>query len=350
MQQSNRNCRLTRLLFLLALSASASGCYYMQAAAGQWSVLRKSEPISEVIADSETSDKLAYRLRLVQDARRFSIDELGLPDNKSYRKYADIERDFVIWNVFAAPEFSLQPKQWCFPVAGCVSYRGYFSKDAAVNESERLEKRGYDVAVGGVAAYSTLGRFNDPVLSSMMRWDDVELVGVLFHELAHQVLYVKNDTAFNESFATAVEEFGLERWLDANGQSDEMNEYRQRREFRQLLMTLVSDARDDLRDLFASTIDDEEKRHLKAARLERLGADIGAEMQRVGRDPTNWESGKLNNARLLPMTLYEGRLPSFHSLLEQCEQDIRCFYTRAKALSKLDKEARDERLDALAGS
>jgi len=322
----------------------------MQAAAGQWSVLRKSEPIGEVIADSDTSDELAQRLRLVQDARRFSIVELGLPDNKSYRKYADIERNFVIWNVFAAPEFSLRPKQWCFPVAGCVSYRGYFSKEAAVNESERLAKRGYDVAVGGVTAYSTLGRFNDPVLSSMMRWDDVELVGVLFHELAHQVLYIKNDTAFNESFATAVEEFGLERWLNANGQSEEMNEYHQRREYRQLLMALVSDARDDLGAYFAANVGDDEKRRLKTARLERLGADIRTEMQRAGRDPTNWSSGKLNNARLVPMTLYEGRLPSFRALLAQCEQDIRCFYTRAEALSKLDKATREVRLDKLAGS
>jgi len=341
---------LARLLLVLAIGVNASGCYYMQAAAGQWSVLRKSEPIGEVIADSDTSDELAHRLRLVQDARQFSIDELGLPDNESYRKYADIERDFVIWNVFAAPEFSLQPKQWCFPVAGCVSYRGYFSKEAAVNESERLAKRGYDVAVGGVTAYSTLGRFNDPVLSSMMRWDDVELVGVLFHELAHQVLYIKNDTAFNESFATAVEEFGLERWLHANGQSEEMNEYRQRREFRQLLMALVSDAREDLGAYFAANVDDNEKRRRKAARLEQLGADIRAEMQRAGRDSTNWSSGELNNARLVPMTLYEGRLSSFRALLAQCEHDIRCFYTRAAALSKLDKATRKLRLDKLAGS
>jgi len=322
----------------------------MQAAAGQWNVLRKSEPISEVIATTDKSDPLADRLRLVQEARRFSIDELGLPDNKSYRNFADIERDFVVWNVFAAPEFSLQPKRWCFPVAGCVSYRGYFSKQAAVRESERLAKRGYDVAVGGVTAYSTLGKFNDPVLSSMMRWDDVELVGVLFHELAHQVLYIKDDTAYNESFATAVEEFGLERWLDANGQSEEMNEYRERRQFRMQLMALVSVARSDLRAYFDANIDDDERRRLKSARFERLSADIKAEMERAGRDPTTWMSGELNNARLVPMTLYEGRLSSFQSLLAKCEQDIRCFYDRAEALSKLDKTTRDARLDALAGS
>ena len=157
----------------------------------------------------DTSPELAARLRLVQEARQFSVDELGLPDNKSYRTYADIERDFVIWNVIAAPEFSTQPKTWCFPVAGCVGYRGYFSQDGARRESEKLKAKGFDVVVGGVAAYSTLGKFNDPVINSMMNWDDVELVGVLFHELAHQVLYVKGDTGFNESFATAVEEFGV---------------------------------------------------------------------------------------------------------------------------------------------
>ncbi len=322
----------------------------MQAAAGQWKVMRKSEPIDEVIGEDDTSAELAERLRLIQAARRFSIDELGLPDNKSYRNYADIERDFVVWNVFAAPEFSLQPKQWCFPVAGCVSYRGYFSKDAANRESGRLARKGYDVAVGGVLAYSTLGKFNDPVLSSMLRWNDARLVGVLFHELAHQVVYIKGDTGFNESFATAVEEFGLERWLISNGQSEEIADFQQRRQLRQALMALVEDARDDLRTYFTATTSDDEKRRLKAARFERLASDISAEIKRSGRDPSNWLRSDLNNARIVPMTLYDGRLPSFRALLVKCEQDIQCFYLKAKELAKLEKAARKERLNALAGS
>ena len=179
---------MLRAVLILVIALSFAGCYYAQAAKGQLELTRKREPIAEVLADEETPDELAARLRLVQEARRFAVDELGLPDNRSYTTYADIERDYVVWNVYAAPEFSLDPKTWCFPVAGCVSYRGYFAKENAEQEARRLAAAGYDVAVGGVAAYSTLGKLKDPVLSSMMRWDDTQLVAVLFHELAHQVL------------------------------------------------------------------------------------------------------------------------------------------------------------------
>ncbi len=332
---------------LLVLCATNSGCYYMHAAAGQWAVLNKSEPIDEVIDQEDTSTELAERLRLVQTARQFSIDELGLPDNESYQSYADIERDFVVWNVFAAPEFSLQPRQWCFPVAGCVSYRGYFKKEAAYRKAERLAKAGYDVAVGGVSAYSTLGNFDDPLLSSMLRWDDIQLVGTLFHELAHQVLYVKGDTGFNESFATAVEEFGLERWLEANGRPGDIDTYWQRRRLRQELMALVAAARIDLRGHYASAAADEKKRRLKTARLERLRADATALLRQSGRADVSWVSGELNNARLASMTLYEGWLPAFRKLLTACEQDIQCFYSRARELAELDKAERDARLEAL---
>ena len=338
-----------KLLLLLTLSAASSGCYYMQAAAGQWELMRKREPIAEVINDSDASTELKERLRLVQAARQFSIDELALPDNESYRSYADIEREFVVWNVFAAPEFSLEARQWCFPVAGCVSYRGYFSRDAAIRESERLAGDGYDVAVGGVSAYSTLGKFDDPVLSSMMNWDDVQLVGVLFHELAHQVLYVKGDSGFNESFATAVEEFGLERWLEATGRPQDIEVYRQRRQLRQDLMTLVADARDDLRVTFAAAIEEGEMRRRKAARFERLAENMRTTLTRAGRDPSNWLNDGLNNARIVSMTLYEGWLPSFRSMLARCEQDIQCFYERAAELSQLDAAERKVRLEALAG-
>ncbi len=196
---------MVRILFLMIFIAPLGGCYYMQAAAGQWEVIRNREPVADVINDADTPSELVERLRIVDAARDYSIEQLGLPDNKSYRSYTDLERDFVVWNVFAAPEFSLQPKRWCFPVAGCVSYRGYFKKESAIRESERLADKGFDVAVGGVVAYSTLGKFSDPLLNTMMRWDDVRLVAVLFHELAHQVVYVKGDSGFNESFATAVE-------------------------------------------------------------------------------------------------------------------------------------------------
>lgn len=349
MQCPPRFRRALRTLLILVLSAGTAGCYYMQAANGQWQVLRKSEPIQEILADDATPENLADRLRLVQAARRFSIDELWLPDNDSYRSYADIEREFVVWNVFAAPEFSLQPMEWCFPVAGCVNYRGYFSRDAAYRESERLAKRGYDVAVGGVSAYSTLGKFDDPVLSSMLRWDDIQLVAVLFHELAHQVLYIKGDSAFNESFATAVEEFGVGRWLESNDRADDIEVYRARRELRQNLMALVAAARDDLRAHFSAAVPDEEKRRLKAARLKQLSEAVGAMLAEAGQEGSSWLSGELNNARLVSMSLYEGRLPAFRVLLADCDRDIRCFYARAEDLAGLDPSSRNKALDELAG-
>jgi predicted aminopeptidase len=331
------------------LCLSMSGCYYLQAAAGQWQVIKKREPIVKVIEDTSTPAQLVERLVLVQQARAFSVAELALPDNKSYRSYADIERDYVVWNVFAAPEFSLEPRRWCFPIAGCVSYRGYFSRQAALDESERLAKKGFDVAVGGVSAYSTLGNFDDPVLSSMLRWDDLQLVAVLFHELAHQVLYVKGDTGFNESFATAVEEFGMQRWLSSRGLHNDITAYRERRELRQELMALVASARDDLRTVYAAADSDEQKQRRKKARLEQLSQKASARLEQAGRVSSGWLGDELNNARLASMTLYEGRLHAFRALLAGCDEDIRCFYAKAGDLAKLDKTARDIALVALAG-
>jgi len=331
---------------LLFLCVPLTGCYYMQAASGQWEVMRKREPIDEVIEDSETSPELAARLRLLDEARDFSIEILGLPDNKSYRTYADLERDYVVWNVFAAAEFSLTPKQWCFPVAGCVSYRGYFSKDDALRESKRLSDGGFDVAVGGVAAYSTLGNFNDPILSTMMRWDDIDLVAVLFHELAHQVVYVKDDSAFNESFATAVEEIGVKLWLESRGEEEKMADYIAGRELQQSLLGLVAAARSVLEKVYAADIDVPDKRAQKRARLKVLAEDVAARMQSSGRDGSGWLSGELNNARLISMTLYEGRLPSFRALYAKCENKLQCFYAEAKKLGAMDFTAREAALSA----
>lgn len=318
---------------MLLCLAALPGCYYAQAAKGQWELTRKRQPIAEVLAGEDTPPELAARLRLVQEARQFAIDELGLPDNDTYRTYADIEREYVVWNVFAAPEFSMRPKTWCFPIAGCVSYRGYFSREAAEREARGLAEQGFDVTVGGVAAYSTLGKLRDPVLSSMMKWDDVELVGVLFHELAHQVLYVKDDTAFNESFATAVEEFGVLRWLRSRDLQEETDVYLARRELRQDLMGLVAIAREDLEAMYAADTRIEEKRAAKAGRLEALRSDVAGRLEQAGRDPSHWLSGELNNARLVSMTLYEGRLPEFRALLDACDDELACFYEEARRLA-----------------
>jgi predicted aminopeptidase len=325
---------MARLILLVLASLALSGCYYAQAAKGQWELTRKREPIDDVIAREDTPPELAARLKLLQEARRFSIAELGLPDNDSYRTYADIEREFVVWNVFATPEFSLEPKSSCFPIAGCVSYRGYFRKEDARQEAERLAAQGFDVALGGVAAYSTLGKLRDPVLSSMMQWDDVQLVAVLFHELAHQVLYVKGDTGFNESFATAVEEFGVQRWLTHRGSEHEYVEYARRRELSHEINTMVDATRQELEDLYASTLEAERKREQKKALLAALQDRVADHLERAGRDPSPWRNGELNNARLVPLTLYEGRLPEFRELFRACDQEFECFYSAARELAR----------------
>jgi len=320
----------------------------VQATRGQIEVLRKREPIAEVIASPDTAAELGRRLRLVQEARRFSVTELGLPDNDSYRSYSDLERDFVVWNVFAAPEFSLGAREWCYPIVGCVSYRGYFSEEAAWREAGKLQTKGFDVAVGGVPAYSTLGNFDDPVLNTMMRWDDVKLVSTLFHELAHQVLYIKDDTAFNESFATAVEEVGIERWLAARGRPDDMAGYYAGKALHRRLVELVDAAKDDLAEYYGRAINVDTRRELKSARLEQLASDVRAELRAAGRSENHWLTGDLNNARLLPMSLYDAQVPAFLALYADCESDLECLYAASTKLAGLDRQERNTRLAELA--
>jgi predicted aminopeptidase len=321
------------LLFLLPI-LQIEGCYYMQAARGQIDIMHKRRPVDEVIQDTDSPDALKERLVLLKAARRFSVDELFLPDNESYRSYADLERDYVVWNVFAAPEFSLHPRQWCYPVAGCVSYRGYFSQEAADRQAGKLKAKHYDVVVGGVTAYSTLGRFADPVLNTMMRWSEIDLVAVLFHELAHQQLYIKDNSEFNESFATAVEEFGIELWLTSRNETDRLGEYRSSREFRQQLMEYVQTARAELKKLYVSSVDEREKRQQKQTILTELREAASQEVDRTGRRTPGWLKAPLNNASLIPLTLYQGRLAEFRELLKECDEDLHCFYERAEALAK----------------
>lgn len=323
---------ISRLVMVIVIF-QLSGCYYLQAARGQMEILQKREPIDEVVAADGTSAELIERLSVVAEARQFSIDVLGLPDNDSYRGYADLERDYVVWNIVAVPEFSLTPKRWCYPVAGCVSYRGYFSPDSARRKADSLRSKGYDVAFGGVAAYSTLGKFSDPVLNTMMHWGDVDLVSVIFHELAHQLLYIKDDSGFNESFATAVEEFGMERWLESRRQADELTAWRERRALRSQFSALVADARTDLGEIYEADTGDDEKRGLKHERLLVLADDAKALFMDSESAAPAWLDDDLNNARLASTTLYHGRLPEFRTLLAECDNDLACFYDEARRLA-----------------
>lgn len=344
---NNRMRRMLRLALFLLVLIQVEGCYYMQAIRGHSDLMNRRRPLAEVIADTESPKLLRQKLELVDSARNFAVSELMLPDNESYRSYADLERDYVVWNVFAAPEFSLEPKRWCFPVAGCVAYRGYFAEQSARQYADRLSANGYDTIVGGVAAYSTLGRFSDPVLNTMMRWQDIDLVSTIFHELAHQKLYVKGDSGFNESFATAVAQIGKERWLRERGEVSEVGEVEGRLPLRRAMMQLVQLAREELVTLYALEIGADEKRARKLTILNKLSADAEFLVRDSGTNARNWLAAPLNNARLASLNLYEGQYDAFRIILDQCNDELECFYARAEALAELKQAARTDALNAL---
>ena len=320
----------------------------MQAIRGHSDLMGRRRPVIEVIEDETSPQALREKLELVGTARDFAVTDLLLPDNDSYRSYADIERDYVVWNVFAAPEFSLQPKTWCYPVAGCVAYRGYFSEVSAHKLRSELQEEGFDVAMGGVSAYSTLGRFSDPVLNTMMRWSDVDLVSTMFHELAHQKLYIKDDSAFNESFATAVVDIGIDRWLHHTGELDRLQLYRGRKLLRQSMVALVRETRGDLAALYRQDLPAADMRREKSALLDGLSKRAQQLVDDEGGGARNWLAAPLNNARLVSTNLYEGRVDAFRVMYEACETSLDCFYARALAVSELDASERNRALDALA--
>jgi predicted aminopeptidase len=251
-----------RALAIVGAAVALSGCgaadtadYYWQSASGQLDIMARAKPIDVVIGESP-DPALKQRLLRVQEIRAFASRELGLPANASYTRYADLERPFVVWNVFAAPELSLKGRQWCFPIAGCVSYRGYFSEKEARAEAARLAAQGDDVWVAGVPAYSTLGYFDDPVLSTFVRWPELEVARMVFHELAHQVVYVKDDSQFNESFAVAVEDAGVRRWIAAQADPRLIAQYERTGRLRDAFRDLTRDARRDLAQVYASDASD----------------------------------------------------------------------------------------------
>ena len=336
-------------MLLLATFTALPGCgagYLLQAARGEREVLARRRPIEVVVADPATSPAVRDTLKEVGAARDFASRELGLPDNRSYRLYADLGRPYVVWNVVAAPEFSTTPRQWCFLVAGCVEYRGYFKQSAAREYAAGLAARGDDTVVEGVPAYSTLGHFADPVLNTMLGYGPRELAAMIFHELAHQLLYVAGDSRFNEAFATAVEEEGLRRWLAARGEPQQMRLHEQRQAQERKFAALLRAAREDLQALYAQPLAVEPMRERKRARLARLADDIRS----LDRHPDNtsgpgvydaWLAEGLNNARLAAVATYEDCVPGFQQLLAREGGDLRRFYTAARTLSKLSASERD---------
>jgi predicted aminopeptidase len=286
---------------------------------------------------------LRAQLRAVTDIRDFASRQLGLPDNGSYRSYADLSRRYVVWNVVAAPEFSVLPKEWCYPIVGCVAYRGYFNEARARRYAARLRAQGLDVTVGGVAAYSTLGHFNDPVLSTMMGWNDVELAAIIFHELTHQLLYVPNDSSFNEALATTVEEVGVRRWLHARDRDPDMAAHLLQQQHYVEVVDLLARTRAELAALYVSGLAPPQLRDKKHAAFDALRASFAELRARWGGHAPfeSWFSDDLNNAHLAAIATYFTCVPGFQRELAAVGGDLTAFYARVRALAKLDKEKRD---------
>lgn len=343
--------KLLRAAPLLAamLAGCASPGYYLQAIGGQVQILRASRPIAEAEADPALPQTVRDRLALAARIRDFASRELGLPDNGSYRKYADLHRPYVAWNVFATEPLSIEPKRWCFPIAGCVGYRGYFSEAAAKDFAASLRAKHYDVFVGGVPAYSTLGWFDDPILNTFIHYPDVELARLIFHELAHQLLYVSGDTTFNESFAVSVEEAGVTRWIEAHGTPAQREDFARRDARRRDFHALIKAARSRLKAIYAGPGSEAEKLAEKARALADLQADYRS--LRDGRwggysGYDRWFAGGVNNAMLASVGLYLDDVPAFQAILAQHGGDLPRYYDAVRKISRLPADERRARLDA----
>jgi predicted aminopeptidase len=332
---------------VLCLAGCQAG-YYVHLLRGQYDVLSKREPIANLVAAADTDPELKLRLERALDARRFASRELGLPENGSYTDYADLGRSFVLWNVFATPEFSLAPREWCHLLVGCLSYRGYYNQAGAQEAAAELRNQGDDVYVAGVPAYSTLGWFDDPLLNSMLHWSDDVLAGTIFHELAHQQLFVKGDTAFNESFASFVEEQGLRQYL--RNQPELAREAWQKREREVQFINQVMETRRRLEAIYGGALSDADKRRAKQAEFERLRVEYAVLKQEKwgGQGYYDaWMAEEFNNAKLLPFGLYHQWVPAFAALFRKAGNDWAGFYRAAAALSELEPAVRLARLEEL---
>lgn len=335
---------------LVLAPAVLGGCgelgYYLQSAQGQLAIGHKQRRIEAVIADPGTEPQLKAQLATALAIREFATRELALPDNASYRTYADLERPFVVWNVFAAEEFSVEARQWCFPVAGCVGYRGYFARDEAEASARELAAEGFEVFVAGVPAYSTLGFFADPVLNTFVNYPDYEVARLLFHELAHQVVYVRDDSTFNESFAATVELAGVQRWLARSGRADQQEAFCAAQRRRAEFAALVQKYRARLAGIYRSAAGAQEKRAAKAEAFASMRTEYALLK-------TGWGGfagydrffDRLDNARLASVAMYTQLMPALQARLAAVDGELPRFYEAVRQLAALPREQRRAALE-----
>lgn len=338
----------------LCLSGCANVGYYWQSVTGHLKIMSAARPVDELVHEPMTPEKLRERLQLAQRIRDFAVSDLKLPDNPSYRRYADLHRSAAVYNVTAAPAYSLDLKTWCFPVTGCVGYRGYYNESRAREEAADLAQQGYETNVYPVTAYSTLGLMNwaggDPLLNTFLNYPEGELARLIFHELAHQVLYTKNDTAFNESFATAVERLGGERWLQLHAGEQARKDYAaydgRRRQFR----ALSRRTREKLDALYETPgMEPEAKERAKQAIMEQFRSEYARMKEAAGGDPLVWRGydrwvREANNAFFGAQKAYDELVPGFEALFHAQGGDWARFYDAARQLADLPKHERHRRL------
>ena len=336
-----------RVFIIVILLVSFSGCttigYYHQSISGHFKLISKRERIVDIVNDPTRDEKLIEQLQLVEELRSFASSRLKLPENDSYRSYVQLDKPNVTWNVFAAPEFSIALQQWCFLVIGCVPYRGYFNEAEAYSYAEQLSQQGLDVYVAGVPAYSTLGWFDDPLLSSMLDRGEIVTAAYIFHELAHQQLYLKGDGAFNEAFATAVEEIGVFQWLQQQGRSQDTVRYDDWLLQKSIFSEFIKNSRDKFEVLYQQEYDMEKmqvEKDILIAEMRRKYANLSRNSKHIARY-SKWMSGPLNNAQLGAISLYRELVPAFRRIFGICGEDFEKFYNYVEKLAQLSEAERE---------
>jgi len=335
---------ITFVLTSLLMACSGPG-YYLQAGAGQWKLLHSRQDIQTLLDSPSTSPELVVHLQAASQIKKFAESVLDLPGDKSYTSYVEVDGSALVWNVVATPEFSLRAKNWCFPVAGCVPYRGYFKQQKARGSAGSLRKKGMDVYVSPAAAYSSLGWFEDPLLSTMLAGSDIRLAAYLFHELAHQRLYVKGDGAFNEAYAGLVEEAGVKMWLEAQQRQDDLLKWKQLQKANGDFAELIGDVRHQLNKLYLSNKSEDTKRRLKAEIFESLSyshEQLITDKWGGKRYYNAWFENPPNNARLALYSTYKGGACSFQGLLDKADGDLKEFHRLAQQVSELQKAERED--------
>lgn len=337
-------------IFIIFTSLSLLGCssfgYYLDLMEGHSELMEKQQPITDILAAKETKPKLRKLLVSSQKIRNFASKSLYLPQNDSYRWYADIKRPYAVWNVVAAKEFSTKAKSWCFLIVGCLSYRGYFSKDDAEAYAQKLKNEGYDVYVAGAKAYSTLGWFDDPLLNTMMLKSEAHRAGIIFHELAHQVIYIDDDSAFNEAFATSVEQEGIKRWFKQKGKPEEFEKYLKGKFRDNQINLLLLDTRNNLKLIYNSDKDINIKRKHK----KKIFAEMLIKYEKLKKSWSGytgfdtWIYQGLNNAHLLLVATYHDLVPAFNLVLKQQNYNLKKFYSVVEELGDLEKGQRNMQL------